>query len=54
MNTRRPQAPGFTHAGGNVIDHVFARGFTAAGPVQTLARHGLSDHAPVLATLKPS
>jgi len=54
MNTRRPQVPGFAHAGGHVIDHVFARGYVVGGPVQTLAAGGLSDHAPVLATLKPA
>ncbi len=53
MNTRRPIVPGFAHAGGKVIDHVFARGLTAAAPAQTLERGGLSDHAPVLVTLKP-
>ena len=54
MNTRRPQVPGFAHGGGHVIDHVFARGYVVAGPVQTLDAGGLSDHAPVLATLKPA
>ena len=28
MNTRKPVVPGFEHAGGHVIDHVFARGLT--------------------------
>jgi endonuclease/exonuclease/phosphatase (EEP) superfamily protein YafD len=52
MNTRGPQVPGFAHAGGHVIDHVFARGLAVAAPARTLERDGLSDHAPVLAVLR--
>ena len=37
-----------------MIDHVFGRGYVVAAPVQTLDAGGLSDHAPVLATLKPA
>ncbi len=52
LNTKTPVVPGFTHAGGHVLDHVFVRGLDVAAPVATLERHGLSDHVPVLATLR--
>ena len=53
LNTRTPVIPGFAHAGGHVLDHVFVRGVEVAVPAVTLARGGLSDHVPVLATLRP-
>jgi len=51
LNTRTPSVPGFEHAGGHVLDHVFVRGLDVAGPVVKLERHGLSDHVPVLASV---
>ncbi len=51
MNTRKPLVPGFEHAAGRVIDHVFARGLAVAAPELKLDGGGLSDHAPLLATL---
>ncbi len=51
LNTRRPDAAGFTHVAGNGVDHVLARLLQAAGPARTLPRGRLSDHAPVLASI---
>ena len=51
LNTRTPHVPGFEHAGGHVLDHVFVRGLEVAAPVVRLERHGLSDHLPVLASV---
>jgi endonuclease/exonuclease/phosphatase family metal-dependent hydrolase len=51
FNVREPDAPGFQHAAGHDVDHVFSRGLQAAAPGRPLAHGVLSDHAPVLATL---
>lgn len=51
FNVVAPPMPGFAHAAGHHVDHVFARGLAAAGPGVTLDRGTLSDHAPVLARL---
>lgn len=50
FNVVRVELPGLAHAGASHVDHVFARG---RAPVATelLDRGGLSDHAPLLATL---
>ena len=50
LNLRAPELPGFAHAGGHDVDHVFARGLEPAGAIEVLDRDGLSDHAPVRAT----
>lgn len=47
FNIERPPMPGFAHAGGSRIDHVYARGLTPAGPVDVLDSGTLSDHAPL-------
>ncbi|HMS61925.1 MAG TPA: endonuclease/exonuclease/phosphatase family protein [Solirubrobacteraceae bacterium] len=52
LNTRAPRVPGFEPAGGHVLDHVFVRGLEVAVPAVTLERGGLSDHVPVLATVR--
>ena len=52
LNTRTPAVPGFTHAGGHALDHVFVRGLEIAAPAVTLERGGLSDHVPLLATVR--
>lgn len=58
-NTHTPAVPGFTHCGGHVLDHVFARGLRVAEPATTLPRHdagvdaNLSDHRPVSVGMKP-
>jgi endonuclease/exonuclease/phosphatase family metal-dependent hydrolase len=43
---------GYEHAGGFDVDHVFARGLTAAAPAEVLDARPLSDHAPVLVRLR--
>jgi endonuclease/exonuclease/phosphatase family metal-dependent hydrolase len=47
FNLRELALPGFVHAGGHDVDHVFLHGLGAAGPVEVLERGRLSDHAPV-------
>jgi endonuclease/exonuclease/phosphatase family metal-dependent hydrolase len=51
FNVREPGVPGFAHAGGIGVDHVFARGLAPAGPVEQLDRGGLSDHPALRVTL---
>jgi endonuclease/exonuclease/phosphatase family metal-dependent hydrolase len=53
FNVERPPMPGFVHAGGGRIDHVYARGFAdVTNPrANPLDRGALSDHAPLLVTL---
>jgi endonuclease/exonuclease/phosphatase (EEP) superfamily protein YafD len=43
---------GFVRAGGHDVDFVFARGFALDAAGKVLDRGALSDHAPVLATLR--
>jgi len=53
LNVRDPRPPGFAHAGGHGVDHVFvAGGLAPAGAVERLDRGTLSDHAPVRVTLR--
>jgi endonuclease/exonuclease/phosphatase family metal-dependent hydrolase len=42
---------GYEHIGGFDVDHVYARGLTAAAPAEVLDARPLSDHAPVLVSL---
>nr|WP_246345853.1 endonuclease/exonuclease/phosphatase family protein [Conexibacter arvalis] len=52
FNVRDPSLPGFVHAGGQKVDHVFATGGLApVAPRELLDRGDLSDHAPVRVTL---
>jgi endonuclease/exonuclease/phosphatase family metal-dependent hydrolase len=51
FNIRQLSLDGFQYAGGFSVDLVFARGFQP-GPTEVLDRGPLSDHAPVLQTLK--
>jgi endonuclease/exonuclease/phosphatase family metal-dependent hydrolase len=50
FNVRRPAPEGLVHAGGHNVDHVFVRGLEPAG-IEVPARHRLSDHDPVVATV---
>jgi endonuclease/exonuclease/phosphatase family metal-dependent hydrolase len=50
FNVRHPHPPGFVHAGGHGVDHVFVRGLTVES-VEHPPRHGLSDHDPVIVTV---
>lgn len=52
LNVRAPRVPGFAHAGGRHVDHVFARGFEPVGTVDVLGRGALSDHDPLRVTLR--
>ena len=52
-NVRKPVAPGFTHLGGNHIDHVLASGWKRVG-ARRLDAGTLSDHAPVIVEIAPS
>lgn len=51
LNVEQPVVPDFAHVGGNAVDHVFARGLRAGGPVELLDAGALSDHKPVRVTL---
>lgn len=51
FNVREPRPAGFAHAGGRNVDHVFARGLEPVG-VEVPERRGLSDHDPVIVTLR--
>ena len=52
FNVRDPRLPGFAHAGGRGVDHVFACcGLTPIESVDVLERGPLSDHPPVRVTL---
>ncbi len=50
-NVRKPAAPGWTHLGGNNVDHVLARGWTRVR-AEKLDAGPLSDHAPVLVEVR--
>jgi endonuclease/exonuclease/phosphatase family metal-dependent hydrolase len=51
FNIRSFGLPGFDHAGGYSVDHVFVRGLAPSGPAEVLDRGRLSDHAPVRVAL---
>lgn len=52
FNVRDPSVPGFAHAAGHGVDHLFAAGgLLPAGPRELLDRGDLSDHVPVRVTL---
>jgi endonuclease/exonuclease/phosphatase family metal-dependent hydrolase len=51
LNQRRPQAEGFTVAGGHGVDYVLVRGLAAGAPARVLDSGELSDHRPVLVAL---
>jgi endonuclease/exonuclease/phosphatase family metal-dependent hydrolase len=52
LNVRTPVAPGLAYAGGHGVDHVLAHGLEPAGRARVLDHGALSDHAPVLVTLR--
>jgi endonuclease/exonuclease/phosphatase (EEP) superfamily protein YafD len=51
LNQPAPRLPGLAPAASNGTDHVFVRGFAAAGPAERLEHDGLSDHAPLAVEL---
>jgi endonuclease/exonuclease/phosphatase (EEP) superfamily protein YafD len=52
FNLRSLTLDGFDHAGGQDVDHVFARGLEVVHEAQALEHNGLSDHAPLLAVVR--
>jgi endonuclease/exonuclease/phosphatase family metal-dependent hydrolase len=52
FNIPDPELPGFVRAGASGVDQVWARGLEPAEPVQVPARGALSDHPPLLVTLR--
>lgn len=51
-NVPAPAAPGLRWLGGHGVDHVLGRGWTVDGPAEVPDRGGLSDHAPVIVTVR--
>lgn len=51
FNVVHPRVPELALAASHHVDHVCARGLGAAAPAELLDGGGLSDHAPLLATL---
>jgi endonuclease/exonuclease/phosphatase family metal-dependent hydrolase len=47
LNSRRPAFPGLRHVAGHHVDHVFTRGWAAAGAGELLDAGPLSDHRPL-------
>jgi endonuclease/exonuclease/phosphatase family metal-dependent hydrolase len=52
LNQRSPRVPGLEPVAGHHVDHVFVRGFRAAGPAQRLEHGALSDHIPLAVDLE--
>jgi endonuclease/exonuclease/phosphatase family metal-dependent hydrolase len=52
FNLPSPALEQFGPAGGHGVDHVFVRGLTPVGPAEVLAHGVLSDHAPVVVTVR--
>jgi endonuclease/exonuclease/phosphatase (EEP) superfamily protein YafD len=51
FNVRSLALDGFAYAGGRGVDHFFVRGLEALREAEPLQHDGLSDHAPLLATV---
>jgi endonuclease/exonuclease/phosphatase family metal-dependent hydrolase len=54
FNLVAPSVPGFRHAGGHDVDHIYVRDFGPAGATGVLDRGHLSDHAPVVVAVTPA
>ena len=52
FNVESLSLPGFSAAGGNGVDLIFAHGLDAVGQPQALDRGHLSDHTPALVRLR--
>ena len=52
VNQRSPRVPGLEHVAGHHVDHIFVRGFEAAGPAERLEHGALSDHVPLAVDLR--
>jgi endonuclease/exonuclease/phosphatase family metal-dependent hydrolase len=53
FNLDAPSVPGFRHAGGDDVDHLYVRDLHAITAI-VLERGHLSDHAPVVVTVTPA
>jgi endonuclease/exonuclease/phosphatase family metal-dependent hydrolase len=53
FNLRTLELDGFRHVGGHGVDHAFVRGLEVVHPARALDHDGLSDHAPLLVTVRP-
>jgi endonuclease/exonuclease/phosphatase family metal-dependent hydrolase len=54
FNLKAVALDGYEHVAGFHVDHVLARDLTAAAPAEVLDARPLSDHAPVLVSLRPA
>jgi endonuclease/exonuclease/phosphatase (EEP) superfamily protein YafD len=52
LNQRSPRVPGLEPVAGHHVDHIFVRGFEAAGPAERLEHGALSDHIPLAVDLR--
>ncbi|MGZ4184625.1 MAG: endonuclease/exonuclease/phosphatase family protein [Solirubrobacteraceae bacterium] len=52
FNVRSLVLDGFDHTGGHSVDHVFVRGLEVVRSAEPLHHDGLSDHAPLVATVR--
>jgi endonuclease/exonuclease/phosphatase family metal-dependent hydrolase len=52
FNIPDPELPGFVRAGADGVDQVWARGLVPAGPAEVPPRGPLSDHPPLIVTLR--
>ena len=52
VNQRSPRVPGLEPVAGHHVDHIFVRGFEAAGPAERLEHGALSDHVPLAVDLR--
>lgn len=53
FNVGAPAAAGLRRLGGQGVDHVLGRGWSAAGPPEAPDRGELSDHAAVIVVVRP-
>jgi endonuclease/exonuclease/phosphatase family metal-dependent hydrolase len=55
LNQSKPRVPGLRQVAARHVDHIFVRGFEAAGPGEVLERpQRLSDHPPLAVSLRPA
>ena len=52
FNVRSPALDGFAYAGGRDVDHFFVRELEVVHEAEPLEHDGLSDHAPLQATVR--
>jgi endonuclease/exonuclease/phosphatase (EEP) superfamily protein YafD len=52
FNVRSLALDGFAYAGGHGVDHFFVRGLEVLREAEPLEHDGLSDHAPLIATVR--